>query len=271
MNKWVPLYLAMVITSSILSSGCLDFGEDDPDVEFEILSIEKRDVDTEGKYPREGYYFLLLRLKAIHGNDGDDVSLSPNNFELVTNNNSIYDHYNLFGAIDELPSETEVDFFITFEIRENEEAKELLFRTHWQDEPIITNIPPIIDREEIEEEDEETQEQEDQDDKPKNRPIAVIQVYGQIVEERVEVIQFNEVLFNGTLSEDPIGKGLNYSWDLNGDFREDTTGINPTYVYNTSMTIMVTLWVEDADGKTDSEYIHVKILPADEPEDGMAE
>ena len=271
MNKWVLLYLAMIITGSFLSSGCLDFEEDDPDVEFEFLSIEKRDIDTEGNYPREGFYFLLLRLKAIHGNDGEDVSLSPDNFELVTNNSRTYGVYNLFGAIDELPSETEVDFFITFEIKKNEEAIELLFNTHWQDEPIITEFPPIIYDDEIEDEGEGLQEQEDPEDKPKNRPIAVMQVYGQIVEERVEVIQFIEVEFSGALSEDPLGKGLNYSWDLNGDFREDISEMNPTYIYNTSMTIMVTLWVEDANGKTDSEYIHLKISPAEEPEDVMTE
>jgi len=97
------------------------------------------------------------------------------------------------------------------------------------------------------------------------RPTAVILVNGVMVEDRVEIRQYEEVSYDGSLSVDPAGEGLEFAWDIDGDFREDIFEPNTTYTYDVSLTIMVTLWVEDVNSRTDSEYIHVQILPSPGP------
>jgi PKD repeat protein len=57
------------------------------------------------------------------------------------------------------------------------------------------------------------------------------------------------VQFNGSVSSDPDGDTITYSWDLNGDgVYGDSTAANPAFTYTTAGTYSVTLKVTDARG-----------------------
>jgi hypothetical protein len=67
------------------------------------------------------------------------------------------------------------------------------------------------------------------------------------------------VHFDASQSVDPLGRGLTYAWDLNDDGRDDSTLVNPTFTYPVRGMANVRLRVTDADGRTDSTLLSIRI------------
>jgi len=76
------------------------------------------------------------------------------------------------------------------------------------------------------------------------------------------------VYFTCKYTDDPDSDGkLAYSWDLDGDGKEDSTDENPNFIYETSGDYQVTLTVTDKAGLDDTDSMDITILESENVEE----
>lgn len=68
-----------------------------------------------------------------------------------------------------------------------------------------------------------------------------------------------EVSFDGSTSRQENGQIVDYKWDFDGDGKEDAAGKQVKYVYNTAGTYNATLTVYDAENKSGSTLLVIKV------------
>ncbi|MFP3872205.1 MAG: hypothetical protein ACOCTR_01835 [Candidatus Natronoplasma sp.] len=138
-------YVVIVAITLILFAGftgCV-YEDDTADVEVEVVEAEIRSEDMEGDPPEEGNIFLFLNISANMSEEGDPVGLDPSYFTLETEEREEYEYadYNH----DEFPffpnASEEENFWLGFEIQENETASELIYDP-LEEDPQRIDVPP---------------------------------------------------------------------------------------------------------------------------------
>lgn len=114
------LFLVLVLGLSSALTGCLD--EEEPETELDVLGEEEKDEDVGGSSPESGnkFYWVHVELK----NKGEDQAINPSAeyFILETDEGEEYGDPQEDGMPDKIEAGEAEDFWLVFEIPENESA-----------------------------------------------------------------------------------------------------------------------------------------------------
>lgn len=75
------------------------------------------------------------------------------------------------------------------------------------------------------------------------------------------VFEGNTVFFDGSNSTDPENDTLSYAWDFDNDLITDSVSINPSYIFPTAGTYIVSLTVEDVIPNSNTDTITITVNP----------
>jgi PKD repeat protein len=97
---------------------------------------------------------------------------------------------------------------------------------------------------------------------PASAPIAVIKAVPPPTQEKDNFISGSvpfEVNFDATGSQDPDRDIVEYSWDFDGDGKEDSAGETATYIYKEEGSFNATLTVADTEGNESVSILIVRV------------
>ncbi len=124
------LVVILLIFGLIFSTlGCIG---DDEVLEMNILEVEQRPVDKNGIPPERGYVYLYLHVEMINLMDDRVLSLDPEDFELKTDIEGSYRYAEETRGSQNIPSNSEGDLWISFEMAYPEKGETLVY--HIDDE-----------------------------------------------------------------------------------------------------------------------------------------
>lgn len=135
----LPATTRLLIFSLVIFSG---FTLDGSKAEMTILDAEVRIEDTLGSPPDEGYEFLYVQVEIENLEEVDDLSLNPGSFELVTDEDAIYNLHDYEGRPAKLAAGGTATFWISFEIPEDETGDTLRYKPGWLVDELYTEDVP---------------------------------------------------------------------------------------------------------------------------------
>ena len=145
-KKIMSCFLVLaIIFMALAMSGCTDTEDEEtiePNAEMSVLDAELRATDSYDLTPDSGNVYLYLQVEIESLNEEEDLSLNPFNFELETDAGSMYSYNDQIDAPDNLSPGSTSQFWISFEIPEDETGGTLYYEPSWlQDEPYTDSVP----------------------------------------------------------------------------------------------------------------------------------
>ncbi|MEF8874490.1 MAG: DUF4352 domain-containing protein [Candidatus Thermoplasmatota archaeon] len=114
------IFLVLVIGLSAALTGCLD--EDEPETELTVLGEEEKDEDLEGSSPESGNKFYWIHVELKNKGVDQDINPAAEYFILETEEGEEYKDPQADDLPDKIEPEKAEDFWLVFEIPENESA-----------------------------------------------------------------------------------------------------------------------------------------------------
>jgi len=112
------------------------------DADMWVIDAEIRYEDTYGFQPYNGNHFLFINVKIENLKEDDSLTLYSFDFELVTENDSVYTFPQAENMPDKIRAGNMVNFWLCFEIPEDETGHALEYEySTWLDKTISDEIP----------------------------------------------------------------------------------------------------------------------------------
>ncbi|MEF8874108.1 MAG: hypothetical protein V5A88_05500 [Candidatus Thermoplasmatota archaeon] len=131
MDKTPAVLVSIILILGIVSSlmGCTE--EDEPAIELDILDIDLREYDESNHRAPDGHIFLYLQVHLRNQDEDSELYPVSRDFELDTDSGNTHNHHDVIGFPDQLEPGEEVDFWISFEIGEEETGDILRYDPNW--------------------------------------------------------------------------------------------------------------------------------------------
>lgn len=131
MSRMLTILVCFILMIGIVSAfmGCL--GEDKSDLKMNILDAEVRDKDDSGHGAAQGNVFLYMQVLLKNRADDSELYPVPGNFELDTDQGYTHSYHDEIGFPDKLEPGNESEFWISFEISEEEIGEILRYEPDW--------------------------------------------------------------------------------------------------------------------------------------------
>ncbi len=140
--KILSLILILCLVSGFM--GCLDNGgvTADPDVEINISYVEIREYDKNNYRAAHGHIFLYIQVHLRNLDDRSDLYPASRDFEVDTDLGYTHNYHDVIGFPNKIEPGGEDEFWISFEIREEDTGKILRYEPDWiQRDPFEEEIP----------------------------------------------------------------------------------------------------------------------------------
>lgn len=129
----IILLILILIAPSMAITGCLEGEKEEEEPEDVFMDVKETDYTNEGA--REGNEFIWLKVEMTNGRD-EEIELDRSWFELEIEEGLTYGDPEQEGMVTQLGPEEITEFWLRFEISEEDEPQTLWFRPIYEDEPV---------------------------------------------------------------------------------------------------------------------------------------